>query len=505
MFFQSFIADFLGIVTAFLTLGALLDSVLTTKVAKKRILNFLSGHAKHKQKPITLEIISVAYQAIFSRFFSSKFLSIRFFVRSAIISLMFVTVYTAVVSLFEPNSFASIDFNNSHQALVIIVALVTNVVVDWITIGQTKVFFSVASKVERPAHALLLIGADVIVTINLFTLLFSQVVAYLLILSVQFGDSIQIKSQTIGVWNKPDLAESIAAAEYDSFGVKQLKDFYRIDLLLEIGNSRGDKQSTTLTLFGDSPDIYVGNLLRQQNVFAVSELQYRTENTLEGVDRDDRQPPTFLNLLRADPIRKTISSDLELKEFEFINLTTQSFTTSFDRGFAYSLVYQAVDAVQDVFPGTLLPVQISIGAGELIPSYIASLFQKDFYLGCYDTGSSNWTVVESFEVLPKAACEKVVVVTATEFAKLVTAIKTLRSDVTEVRIPLNPFFFSSFFITVLLYATMANLYLGQWGKRKLGSYAKLAIPFVRKAPMTIIGFLFGLSLALLTSIPLLFH
>src|SRR5690606_6564521 len=107
-----------------------------------------------------------------SRFLSDDFLTFRFFRSILFISCISVFTLIAYQAIFNPETTGIVQFS-SRQIIALIAFSLFTILFDYITIVQTRIFIDASIEQRSPFRAIVLVFSDIIVTINIFILLFS--------------------------------------------------------------------------------------------------------------------------------------------------------------------------------------------------------------------------------------------------------------------------------------------------------------------------------------------
>jgi hypothetical protein len=501
MIFQSWLANILGIISGFMAIGAFLDTVASTDSTKVKIVNFVKKKTKQTGPSSTFfELIDATYESIFARLFRGPFLSLGYFLKCASLSLFMLSLYSLLEFIFYPEYFTALKLSNAYQLTLIIVAIIANLVIDWISLGQTQVFFLVAKSLDKMSHALVLIAADLVLTINLFTMLFAQIIGYLLLLA--YSSSGEYKAQAeVTLYDSSHLAEEINAGTYDVLGAKIFHPFFRIQYLVQVNAKDSDLHfSAPLNIFSDSADIRLLNVLQLKGLLNTEDAVGTTTSEVSRDPSDDRTPIKYSNLTRNSKLWRLLSSYSEFTETEKVSFKLPWFGVPFDRVMSYTVAYKAIDSVQDGFPQTLNFLPNEIRASDLIREYSPLVF-PELIVGCLeDVGSNQIWKLSSFADLNKANCSKRFIVEGSRLGDFISSLKETNEKIYSTRLPLNPFFFTSISVTVLLYFSMFLMFFAR--KTQAIFYlglGRLETAF-QKAPLTTISFFAGSAFALISSV-----
>jgi hypothetical protein len=134
--------------------------------------------------------LNEANNIAFGRFFSERMFGLRFIVASTVLSSSSFLLVVAIQSFFVVEDFSWLTFNK-YQIAVVAFFFLFNLIFDYASFVQTKLFVDSARLSGSAFRALLLLGSDIIVTINIFILAFS--VFLLAVIYYYIGDPINIK------------------------------------------------------------------------------------------------------------------------------------------------------------------------------------------------------------------------------------------------------------------------------------------------------------------------
>ncbi|MCB2095794.1 MAG: hypothetical protein KDE11_15445, partial [Rhodobacteraceae bacterium] len=125
--------------------------------------------------------LSVSHSIVFDRFFSGNLFSRSFFASALVISITSFSVVVALQLYFYPTALAGVRFDFLQISL-IFSFIAFNVLFDYFTIVQTKIFIEASISAKSIFRSILFIASDLMVTMNTFILAY----AFFILLVVQY-------------------------------------------------------------------------------------------------------------------------------------------------------------------------------------------------------------------------------------------------------------------------------------------------------------------------------
>ncbi|NOD31485.1 hypothetical protein [Ruegeria atlantica] len=179
---MSIVSEFITDVMTLTGLGLFFDQVLIGKDERQKISRYLEANSE----PSTLtdkylQFLALSHTVVFGRFFSGKLLSWSFFSSALAVSLVSFTLVAAIQIYLDPAAISGVQFD-TKQYLVIGAFLAFNVVFDYFTIVQTKIFIEASLAARSIFRSVVFIASDLLVTMNTFVLSYAAFV----LLVVQF-------------------------------------------------------------------------------------------------------------------------------------------------------------------------------------------------------------------------------------------------------------------------------------------------------------------------------
>jgi hypothetical protein len=169
--FAVYLAEHFSIAALVIALGLVLDYVATPALKLEVVTWLRTGTFA-----ISLRNLLTGFlDGFIYRLFSAKTFSFTFFLRSSAISSVFLVVILLLQFILDRDplsQFENLGPNFGIATLVLIVFLLTNFVIDYVSNVQTIVFLRMAAATGRVSDAIVAFYSDLIVTLAIFTFLF---------------------------------------------------------------------------------------------------------------------------------------------------------------------------------------------------------------------------------------------------------------------------------------------------------------------------------------------
>jgi hypothetical protein len=167
----TFLVEHFGFAAVILVLGVIADYVSTARLKADVVTWIRSGKlAISLQRVLTTFLDGFVY-----RLFSSRLFSVKFFVRSSLISTVFLSLILLLQAIWgRPalGQFEDIGPTFGISCVVLCIFLVINLIIDYVSNVQTIIFLRMAANSGRLVDAIVAFYADVVLTVAIFTFLF---------------------------------------------------------------------------------------------------------------------------------------------------------------------------------------------------------------------------------------------------------------------------------------------------------------------------------------------
>ena len=411
----------------------------------------------------------------------------------------------------NPKNFYEIQFSKT-QIIVFIFCLAINVFIDWISIAQTQTFFSISQKVASFKKALLLIASDLILTINLFTLVYASVFALMLAYDDQQGSQIKTKSYvSIEKHEAEDINERIDISPLRS------EEIYDFSYSFQIKDEPSGREDTSmLRFFANSPNLVISDILEilldkasyqvlDYRSLVTKESLYRQalHNSLDKKNNNLKVEDVISNVQRGSEKWASLRDDGYKGEYEELVILTKPWASKIDWNLAYTSSYILVDNVQDSFPNSISSRLELITYNEIYRNYIYSKM-------IYDPRATDVSIIyackldghgwyrSTFENFSNYPCSKRVAIEAVTAQIFVTDIETMSAKLRGSKAPLNTLFMTSLLSTIFLYLTTLLLFSSTIIKRYFFNTVNKAEQIYMKGPLAFSGLVVGLIIYIIT-------
>jgi hypothetical protein len=502
---RSDIVDSSTIIGFFLCLGAFFDRFITPshRLALEKLIS-REASAKTAFADTFLDYIRAIKGAIFGRFFTGSFFSVRYFTSCAILSLTSLfLIFAAQVFFFGWGDISSLEYSR-EQIAVIFACVAANIIIDWLSIGQTHAFFSIASEQDRAWRVVLLIISDFYVTINLFMAVFSIVAALMLVLPTNAVET-NLRAKVMVFDFPPDFeekepwittAKQLKSPKNMLFFIDPVSETKEKNLTEEANDKNVDLQFTSRTtligLVADDPSINLADII--QALFASNEVQLLDVQTIVKV-HDGEKTKDIVSArgsnnwqkLRRGANEDIDSARLRVSGRQLLDLSGSSLND------AYSAAFRSVAEVQLSFPDfefTLPPRFLPLSEVEAFHQALLMLTNTPVF-AC--KAGNTWKHSYSSDLFSQN-CDKKIVFPDAPLSKLKSTIKDISNS--TLRVPLNTFFLTSFSMTGLIYALLLFLVIARlmWRflTRFISPYQKLFL----KSPFAWTGLSIGIVIVM---------
>jgi hypothetical protein len=383
--------------------------------------------------------------------------------------------------------FSNIDFYRSLILETVSLCVAANVVIDWLSVGQTNVFFDIASEQDRAWRVALLIVSDLYITIILFITVFALPVALLLIRPTARTE--ENVSATVYISDAKDLPSEIP-------GLSAALNGFRAPKYMQFLVDVSGRPSTNIEAIAEGSSINLGDifeaLLGSKGVTlggVQTTVRVNKGDSTKDIDIKVSRGSAEWEKLQVDEISEKDSLRVHVSPQDFLDLSINNLN------YAYSAAYRAIAEVQLSFPGSAFtsPVFLRIGDVEWLHQIYFSQYSSLLF-AC--KRGNIWRSSNSPDFV-SPSCDDKIVFTKPSTSTLKSALRgTLNSD---VLVPLNTLFLTSLSMTGMLYGL---LFLSAIARMTWKLVARFLAPYqiiLVKSPLGWAGLVIGIAIFVATS------
>lgn len=497
-----------GYLATLIGIGLFFDKIFIDDETKVKIQKFIKTQNSDYPKPIFKNYLNLTIDAVFKKYLNHKLISSEYFIKCCIISLISLMIILVlqieIFGLTLPENFNL----NSHQLIILIVFLLVNVFIDYISIAQTHAFFMIANQQKTIGRMILLVVSDLILTINLFILLYSLFISFLLMYENSYSFNITAKYtvQTDGFRGRSKSEWPVETIKEKSltnlFDLKTPKVTTGTGWVPIIAHSNTDEISIV-----DVYDLY-SNIIKMKISPGEHFLTYETFTNAYGTTKNNikkykigQRSETIKSITKEmrDNHEKFFKESLDneyvesYKDHQEVHIGLQEYSINNNFNLAHGVSFLEVDVLEDAFPVSLLRGIDFLSIGKINQSYVTGLSRGNIIYGCFLANKNYqlvWETAYSPNIFNKECRKKVSLVTANfhhEIGKLLNE----KFKLHELYVPLTTFFLTSLVITFSIYIFLIFLIASKIFQSviltKLKHYEKIFL----KSPFAIIGFIIG--------------
>lgn len=488
-------------------LGIFLDQILTTQEARDKVQAFLRSRNRVPSSTAFFDYLGLVYEAVFMRFYGERVFSVRYAFSCFVTSLLSVVVVFAAQLYLFGSPIGAVIHVDGLQIKVVIACVLANALIDWLTISQTQTFFSIAISQKRVGRAVLLIVSDIIVTTNLFILLYSVVMAAVVWAALpKHQGNLMLEAQIIGT-EAPlkDLPEG-----WDKiFRGRVGNDASVVRLTLPVSVNAGDQKPAKVLLeaFASDETVTLTDIVQVSSALEVrpvgkAAIRFRHPEPNEeggspegGAPRDPVQPPAGPRERPADLVVedrgsgawKEANADAELTEWQSATVEIKERRTDLALDPLYTAAFVHAEQLELNFPHSVLGPVSAVPVSSIMAQYRSYSHEPAYAFGCFADGA--WQVSKVADGFPER-CEKTIAVDAAGLASLGRAATKLLGW-SSPQIPLNTLFLTSLTITIMAYLYAIFLLASRLISWVFAGWASRTERYFLKAPLACMGFISG--------------
>lgn len=360
---------FLGNLSVFLAFGVFLDQVLLGRQGRAQLRSYLRKPPSGEWSTSFIDFLTQADKLVFGRFFSTRFLSKRFMLSSLFLSTgSFLIAVTSQFALYTGDA-VTISISKK-QIIVILFLFIANVIFDYLSIIQTKVFLDLAILSRSVIKSLLIMFSDLIVKINLFIIAFSAVLLPVIFLFTYVSQEVSvILATTEDSSGKAESAGGHLAQRYlvAPEVAKEIK-IASPQIALE---SEGELNQAYMIIYR-SPNM--------DEAYVISEFLRSVEEVdAVQISATKESASRYAEVLKIeDQVANKIITKVDKIDL-LVSLRARSLS---DLNRQYTAMFLNVDRIEDAFPASLFANGAFISMDKLIGDAVSAL--GDLWFLCKD-------------------------------------------------------------------------------------------------------------------------
>lgn len=480
-------------------LGALLDNVFITAKERAKISTYLeSGTVDLSLSQRFSNFLARAHSIIFGRFFATKLLSWGFLLSAAAISVISFSLVIGIQAHFFPEQFVGMTLDRTQTGL-FIAFILFNVVFDYATIIQTKIFIEASLAAKSIFRAMVFIIADFIVTMNTFILSYAVFVLFV----VQFFVS-SPEQATMILADRPEARKLESDADHRFFqGFSDYEFTKKLQYRADIGGAvfaKGDEENAENVLvyiyatFDPKAAETQAYLLTTMPTLNLSGFNLSFVED-EG---DHKKYSQVLDGLKSD-LQKQLDGELseEKKLLKVDFVIDASVSRSGSTNAAYTGAFYLTDQLEDAFPASIVtPMELPL-LSKLITDTVTSLVLLDPPVVCFEEGvptkrfGLNSQTAEFLE-----ACTEFAVIDIFWSNNFDKDLVLIGREIDGYRVPFNTLLITSILPTSFFYLAIVLLAVATVCFSKIIKSTNRLKRFILRAPLAISGLILGIVLSL---------
>lgn len=479
-------------------LGALLDNVFIDKKERERIERYLETGTKD----LTLNVrfsrfLERAHSILFGRFFSARLFSFSFLLSAASISVVSFSIVIGIQVYFFSDQFSEIRFDFTQCAL-FAAFILFNILFDYATIIQTKIFIEASLAAKSIFRAIAFIVSDLIVTMNTFIIsyaLFVLIVAQVFVSETNRA-TIILSDAPPAQEIDPSSERGLLAAYRDSEFVNRIGFWGSINAALMPAGDH-DSAERTAVYYYSSFDLQDAQL-QGAVLVALTSLNLTDIDLTEVQDTQELQQYSEILMETRSELRRLLDGEDERRRMFLLSFGVDgSVVKNGSVDGAYTASFYLTDQLEDGFPASLIgPMELPL-LNTIIESSVASPHPGLPTAICFENGAPVSRILisrETFEILE--VCQDFVAVElfwANAFDK---DLALVGRDTDGYRVPFNTLLITSVLPTAFFYLAIMLLAISTVCFSKVVKSTKRVKKFFLRAPLAISGFLLGVLLSI---------
>ena len=409
------------------------------------------------------------------------------FCNAAILSIIFLTIISLLQYLNDPSAFRSVDWTFGEVAICFVCAL-WNIVVDWLSIGQTQFLLALAAKQRNVGRSLALIVMDFVLTINIFTLTYSIGIAavFLVFYSHQQNAVIEADISQVSVSPKTVPINSMDQS-HGAFLGSNVKNYF-----VGFRNFYGSSGSPT----GSTAGLATINFLANTDTITLADVVLISNRISRW------------KLLRATVVDPPYANPQSFPQWttQVAEITQSSPPPWIKVESALGAAYTQVETVQSGFPTSLsmhaqffdLPVMSGLYGALSATSRASGIPLIAYACENIQHGKEQWDMQFS-PVLIQGPCQAKVSISSLYLVAIAAAAHMDTSMQSNLQIPLNTLFMTSTTMTAIVYWFALTLVIGKMLTAIVFHFLGRRISVFERAPFAASELIVGALLFLLVA------
>lgn len=479
-------------------LGALLDNVFINKEERERIERYLETGTKD----LTLNVrfsrfLERAHSIIFGRFFSGRIFSISFLLSAASISMISFSAVIGLQFYLFPEQFAQIRFDSTQYVLFVAFVLF-NIIFDYATIIQTKIFIEASLAAKSIFRATVFIVSDLIVTMNTF------IISYAFFVLVVVQVFVAGTNQATIILSDASPAQEIDPSrerrflnEYsDSEFVNRIGFWGRVNAALMPDRDQDSAEQTVVYFYSsfDPQDARLQGAI----LAALTSLNLTDIDLTEVQDAQEFHEYSATLMRTRSEFQRQLDGEDESRRIFLLSFGVDgSVIKNGSISGAYTASFYLTDQLEDGFPASVLGSMELPPLTTLIESSAASPYPSLTTAICFQNDVPVSRMLISRETVETLnACQDFVAVEnfwANAFDK---DLALVGRDTDGYRVPFNTLLITSVLPTAFFYLAIMLLAISTVCFSRVVKSTNRVKKFFLRAPLAISGFLLGVILSL---------
>jgi|GEM_PF-3062536 len=435
-----------------LGIGFILDNIFIGNEQRCRIDKFINENSGHKSIiERFLRAISAAHYIVFTRYFGGPINSWKFMKASCFLSLFSLILVLLLQFLFS-TSWPQFKLEE-YQIIIFIIVIISNILIDYISIAQTKIFVEAAFASQSIFRTMLFMVADIIVTMNIFILWYAVFIAVVVIIVTSAPregiyarlqqDWVESRPKIVGSQLHPNIYEGSftgALFEEDGLSPSEVKVYFEV-------SSESLIPKIDEMVFQALPLLNVQ--IQEMEVIEGSILATRLNNGVKDYD-----PMQFLYAPKD-----RVERDRE-KKIQAYNVNVSGGAHSIMQFYMlYTNSFILADIIEDTFPSFLYEGFNFLNAANVLSNYFTIGYGGNEVLLCISGGGIlRFGYDRGLQGAFKDKCDEYVTVSIVFARGLNNQLAGLGRSLNEKLILFNTLFITTLLPTLLMYLSIITVF-----------------------------------------------
>ncbi|MFS8184222.1 hypothetical protein ACMG4P_22100 [Pseudovibrio denitrificans] len=490
------VTNVLEILVLFVSLGLFFDKVLIGASEREKISEYLNAAPRKAKFSVQyFDFLDVSHAMIFDRFFSGGLFSISFFRSAAVVSVSsFIFVATFQI-LYEPSILDDIDIG-IFQVIIIVVFLSFNVLFDYITIAQTKIFIESSISSGKIFNSIFLIISDFIVSLNLFIIFYALFILFItlyLVSPVVDLTFYQLKASKASVVESKNVPEYLTYLDQPAI-MGRIK--YNADINGLLQSKGEDVDEEHVIVFYDATFEPKVGVTEKLILSTLPDVRVQFDGEFQDYSDVDG---AVARKLTEQQVRLFDLSDEDKDEdqsnsVQSIKLKVSGSNTDLSSlNSAYTQAYTYADRLEDSFP-----ISFALESATLsLRSFVADISSANSYKAPIAICLLDSKPTDRFPLTPHSVkqlqqCDDFIIVRRNWRAYLTQDLATTGRNLQNKIVPFNTLIITSMLPTILFYIAIMFLAVASVVFLTLASWAKEKRKYFVRSPFAVSGFLIGI-------------